>query len=148
MLRFQFHLSHSIDISLFNFKNQTFLLRFAAIIILLAHSIPGMLNNGINNFGNLYLNPLGFAPFGVLIAWIIKLSHVAAAVSLLIEKYMKWACIGTILILIQGIIMVHFSEGWFVVGGGRNGMEFNFLLIFVLLTILFPNGITKGITKD
>jgi len=94
------------------------------------------------------LNPLGFAPFGVLIAWIIKLSHVAAAVSLLIEKYMKWACIGTILILIQGIIMVHFSEGWFVVGGGRNGMEFNFLLIFVLLTILFPNGITKGITKD
>jgi putative oxidoreductase len=131
-----------------NPKNHTFLLRFAASIILLAHSVPGMLNNGITNFGTSYLDPLGFAPFGVLIAWIIKLSHVGAAVSLLIEKYMKWACLGTILILIQGIIMVHFSEGWFVVGGGRNGMEFNFLLIFVLLTILFPNGITKGIIKN
>ena len=41
----------------------------------------------------------------------------------------------------MGIIMIHFQEGWFVVGGGRNGMEFNFLLIFVLVAIMFPNGV-------
>lgn len=127
-----------------NISNSTFLLRLAVAIILLAHSIPGMFNNGVNDFGKLYLNQIGFAPFGVLLAWMIKLSHVAAAICLLFEKFVKWASIVTILILIVGIILIHFKEGWFVVGGGRNGIEFNFLLIFVLLTIMFPNGLKRN----
>jgi putative oxidoreductase len=43
----------------------------------------------------------------------------------------------------MGIIMVHYQEGWFVVGGGRNGVEFNILMIFVLLTLIFPDGSQK-----
>ena len=125
--------------------NSTFLLRFAIAIILLAHSIPVMFNNGINDFGNLFLNQIGFAPLGVPIAWSIKLSHLAAALCLLFEKFVKWACIVTILVLIAGIVLVHFKEGWFVVGAGRNGVEFNFILIFALLTIMFPNGLHKNI---
>lgn len=120
--------------------NSTFLLRWPVAIILLMHSVSGMFDNGINDFGNLYLNQIGFAPFGVFLAWCIKLSHVAAALCLVFEKYIKWACLITIFILIAGIVMVHFKEGWFVVGGGRNGVEFNFLLIFVLLAIMFPEG--------
>ncbi len=121
----------------------TLLLRFSAALILLIHAIPGMFNNGINDFGNLYLNQIGFAPFGLYIAWAIKISHVIAAVLLLINKFVKLASIVTIFVLIMGIIMVHLQEGWFVVGGGRNGVEFNFLLICVLLTIMFPNGFKK-----
>lgn len=112
-------------------------------IILLTHSISGMFNNGINDFGNLYLNQIGFAPIGVYLAWAIKLSHVACAACLLFDKYIKWAAIITIFVLIMGIILVHFQEGWFVVGGGRNGMEYNFLLIVVLISIMFPNGLGK-----
>ncbi|SFA84406.1 putative oxidoreductase [Flavobacterium swingsii] len=119
----------------------TFILRFAVAIILIAHSISGMFNNGVNDFGNLYLNIVGFSPIGLLLAWLIKISHLVAAVLLLINKFIKPAAIITIFILIMGIIMIHFQEGWFVVGGGRNGMEFNFLLIFVLVAIMFPNGI-------
>lgn len=126
-----------------NIKNNTFLLRLAVAIILLAHGIPGMLDGSINGFGNLYLNQVGFAPLGVPIAWAIKLSHVVAAFCLIFEKYVKLASIITILVLISGIIMIHYEEGWFVVGGGRNGMEFNFLLIVVLLAIMFPNGLKK-----
>ena len=123
--------------------NNTLILRTSVGIILLSHSIPGMFNNGINDFGNLYLNQIGFSPFGLLIAWAIKLSHIASALLLLFNKFVKWASIVTLLILVAGIILVHFKEGWFVVGGGRNGIEFNFLLICVLLAIMFPNGITK-----
>ena len=43
-------------------KNLIFL-KFALIIIFLVHSIAGMFNNGINDFGNLYLNQVGFAPW-------------------------------------------------------------------------------------
>jgi putative oxidoreductase len=125
------------------FFDTTFLLRFAVAIILLVHSIPGMFNNGINDFGNYYLNEKGFAPYGVALAWAIKLSHVAAAICLLLNKYIKLASLVTIIILVTGIFMVHLQEGWYVVGGGRNGIEFNFLLIIVLLTIMFPKGLRK-----
>ena len=123
--------------------NNTFLLRIAVAIILIMHSIPGMLNNGVNNFGTRYLNDLGFAPYGVALAWAIKTSHIVAAFCLVFERYVRWACIVTIIILIAGIVMLHMKEGWFVVGGGRNGVEFNFLLIVVLLTIMYPKGIKK-----
>lgn len=114
------------------------LLRVAVSIILLVHSIPGMFDEGINNFGKLYLNQIGFSPLGVPIAWAIKLSHVICALLLLANKWTKQASFVTIFILIMGIILVHFKEGWFVVGGGRNGIEYNFLLICVLLTIMYP----------
>lgn len=123
--------------------NHTLILRIAVAVILLSHSIPGMLSNGVNDFGNLYLNTIGFAPFGLYIAWAIKLSHVVCALLLLINKYVKTAALITIPILIAGIVLVHYKEGWFVVGAGRNGMEYNFLLICALVTIMFPNGIKK-----
>ena len=121
--------------------NNTVILRSAVAIILLTHSIPGMFNNGVNDFGNLYLNQIGFAPVGVYLAWMIKISHVVCAVLLLLNKFIKPAAIVTIFILIMGIVLVHFKEGWFVVGGGRNGVEYNFLLICVLVAIMFPDGI-------
>jgi putative oxidoreductase len=126
-----------------NFSNSTFLLRAAVAVILLVHGAAGMFDNGVNNFGNLYLNPIGFAPFGLYLAWAIKLSHVATAACLLLEKYVKPAAIITIFILVMGIVMIHGKEGFFVIGGGRNGYEYNFLLICVLLTIMFPNGWRK-----
>ncbi len=127
-----------------NIFNNTFLLRLAVAVILLLHSVPGIFNNGINDFGKFYLNEIGFAPMGIPIAWAIKLSHIICAVCLLLDRYTRPASIITIFILVMGIIMVHFKEGWYVVGAGRNGMEFNFLLIFVLLAILFPNGFKKS----
>jgi putative oxidoreductase len=124
--------------------DKTFILRVALAIILLTHSIPGMFDGGINAFGDLYLNQIGFSPLGVPIAWAIKLSHVVCAILLVLNKFIKPAAIITILVLIMGIVMVHFKEGWFVVGGGRNGVEYNFLLICVLLYIMFPNGFKRN----
>lgn len=117
-----------------------FLLRFVIALILIMHSIPGMVSGGVHDFGKLYLDAKGFAPLGIYIAWTIKLSHVAAAICLLINKYVRFAAWVTILILIAGIAMVHAPEGWYVVGGGRNGVEFNVLLIAVLVYLAYPNG--------
>ncbi|QQR97270.1 MAG: DoxX family protein [Sphingobacteriales bacterium] len=120
-------------------QNNTFILRVALAIILLTHALGGMFNGGINDFGNLFLNQIGFAPVGVPLAWAIKISHILAAICLLTNKFIKPAAVITIFILIMGIILVHGKEGWFVVGGGRNGVEYNFLLIVVLIYLIFPN---------
>ena len=128
----------------------TLLLRLALAVIMIMHGIPGMFDNGVNDFGNMYLNQVGFAPFGLVLAWLIKISHVATAILLLMNNYIKIASIVTIFILLVGIYMIHFQEGWYVVGGGRNGMEFNFLLIFAFLTLIYPNGINikKQLNKN
>jgi putative oxidoreductase len=122
-----------------NWKSADFLLRLAISVILFMHSVPGMFNGGVNSFGNLYLNPLGFGWLGLPLAWAVKLSHVAMIYSLLTNTWIKWFGWITILILITGIILVHSPHGWFVVGGGTNGVEFNFLLIFALLSILYQD---------
>ena len=88
--------------------NNTFFLRFSIAIILLAHSIPSFFDNSINDFGNLYLNQNGFAPVGVYIAWAIKISHVVAALCLLLEKYVKLVSIVTIFILLMALL-------WFII---------------------------------
>ena len=118
--------------------NNLFLLRLAIAIILLMHAIPSITSGSVNGFGNEYLRAEGFGAMGLPLAWAIKLSHIAAAICLLANKFIKPAAIVTIIILIAGIIMIHGKEGWFVVGGGKNGAEFNFLLIFALLTLMFP----------
>lgn len=122
---------------------QNLVLRWALAIILFMHSIPGMFNGGINDFGNLYLNQIGFDPFGVYLAWAIKLLHVAAAILFIANKYIKWAAWPTLFILVVGIFMVHLEHGWFVVGGGQNGVEFNFLLIAVISHLLIDDKKSK-----
>ncbi|MCC6287893.1 MAG: DoxX family membrane protein [Chitinophagaceae bacterium] len=117
--------------------NNTFLLRLGLAAIFLSHSLHGIFTgNDVNNFGNLFLNQIGFAPFGVYIAWGVVISQVITSILLLLDKYTKIASIINIIILIAGIVTVHFKEGWFVVGGGRNGMEFSFILIIILLTLV------------
>ena len=128
-----------------NLSSPTFLLRVGLAVVLAMHSIPSIFTGAVNDFGKLYLDPLGFAPFGLYIAWAIKLTHLVSVPCLLLDKYMKPLGLLNIGILVVGIIMVHYQEGWFVVGGGRNGVEFNFILIFALLTVMFPQGALKKI---
>ncbi|MBS1759577.1 MAG: DoxX family protein [Bacteroidetes bacterium] len=117
--------------------NNTFLLRFGVAVIFLSHSLHGILTgNDVNDFGNLFLNKIGFSPFGVFLAWSVVLSQIVTSILLIANKALKVSCLINIVILIFGIITVHFSEGWYVVGAGRNGMEFSFILIIVLFTIL------------
>lgn len=126
----------------------TLLLRIIIAILLLSHGIPGMLDGGVMNFGKFYLNEIGFAPYGVALAWTIKISHVVCAILILLDKYIFPACLFTIAIMIAGIVLIHFNEGWFVVGGGRNGMEYNVLIIFVLLQIMVNSWKTDQKSKE
>ncbi|HET9434560.1 MAG TPA: DoxX family protein [Chitinophagaceae bacterium] len=121
----------------------TLVLRVTLAAVFFMHGIPSIFTGAVNNFGNLYLNQAGFAPIGLPLAWMIKLSHVACAVLLILNRYIRVAALITIPILVAGIIMIHAAEGWFVVGAGRNGVEFNVLLIGVLVYLAIIN--KKGV---
>ncbi|WP_345059082.1 DoxX family protein [Hymenobacter glaciei] len=116
-----------------------FLLRLAVAIILLSHSLHGVFTGtDVHDFGELLLNKIGFAPFGVPLAWAVVLGQVLTALLLLLNRWLRPAAAFNIVVLLVGIATVHWPEGWFVVGGGRNGMEFSFLLIACLLSISLP----------
>jgi|ERR671912_693373 putative oxidoreductase len=121
----------------------TLVLRIILAAVFFMHGIPSIFTGAVNNFGDLYLNEMGFAPIGLPLAWMIKLSHVACAVLLILNRYIRVAALITIPILVAGIIMIHAAEGWFVVGAGRNGVEFNVLLIGVLVYLAIIN--KKGV---
>ncbi len=121
--------------------DHTFLLRFALAVIMIMHGIPSFIDMSVIDFGHGLEEDFGF--FGVPIAIAVKAIHVVTIFALLFNKYLKPLAVLNICIFIAGIIMIHGANGWYVVGGGRNGVEFNFLLIFSFATFLFPEGLVK-----
>lgn len=120
--------------------NDTFLLRLGVATIFLSHSLHGIFTgNDVNDFGNFFLNKIGFSPFGVFIAWDVVIGQIITSILLIVNRFVKISCILNIIILVFGIITVHFAEGWYVVGAGRNGMEFSFILIIALFTIMISD---------
>lgn len=111
---------------------------------MLMHSLPSFLTMDVLSFGSDYLAHQGFGVLGVPLAIIIKLIQLLTAPALIFNKYVKIFSALNIVILVAGIFMIHIFEGWYVVGGGRNGVEFNFILIFIFLSFIFPNGIQKS----
>jgi putative oxidoreductase len=116
-------------------KSPLFFVKIGLIVVFLMHSIPGIFDGSVSLFGTKYLDTIGFAPVGIYLAWAVKLSHVALVIALVLNKFVGPFAYITIFILIVGIWKVHSPDGWFVVGGGRNGIEFNVFLILSLLSV-------------
>jgi uncharacterized membrane protein YphA (DoxX/SURF4 family) len=74
---------------------------------------------------------------GVVVAWAIMIVQVSCSLALIFQRLIVPARIGHIVILGVGIGLVHASEGWFVVGPGRNGIEYIVLLIMCVFSVLW-----------
>ena len=124
----------------FNFVSmkKSFYLRLALSVILLMHSVISIFSGDVNDFGHFYLDRLGFSPVGIYIAWAIKLTHLFSVPLIWIDRCIQPVAVCNILIFIFGIYYVHWQNGWFVVGGGTNGIEFSVLLIFSFFNLMYP----------
>jgi putative oxidoreductase len=101
------------------------IIRVSAAGNLLIHGTTRILHGGVTGFDE-YLSSLRFPMFS---AWIITVFEILAAITIIAGKWITPLCILFCLELAMGIALVHFKEGWFVVGGGSNGMEYSVLLI-------------------
>ncbi len=114
------------------------LIRFAAAGNMLIHGIARIVNDGVTPFDG-FLSGFGFPPYS---AWGITLFEIAGAVLLMINRWVIPISSLFILQLLMGIILVHGREGWFVVGAGRNGIEYSVLLIICFCSTIW-NARTK-----
>ncbi len=109
------------------------LLRVAVAFLLAAHGWYRMLTGGYTGFGE-YLTSQ-HVPLGPVVAVLITAFEVLATPLLALGWRVRMLTPMFSVIYATGLVMVHSPEGWFVVGGGRNGMEYAVLLLVCLATL-------------
>lgn len=112
--------------------------RITVSILLILHGVARIGLHIVDDFG-LFLSSVGL-PFGEVLAWGITLFEISAGGALAIGRWIRPISALLCIELAAGIGLVHWSEGWFVVGAGRNGMEYSVLLITCLLAVAYVGG--------
>lgn len=107
-----------------------FLLRLLLAGLIAAHGWARWLAGGVAPFGA-WLDGLGF-PLGFWIAAGVTAFEILGTPLLALGRQVSLLCLGYCFIYLMGIVLVHWPAGWFVVGLGRNGMEYSVLLIACL----------------
>lgn len=105
------------------------IIRIAAAGNMLIHGIARLSLGTVPNFDE-YLQSLGFPPYT---AWAITVFELLGSIAIIIGRWVTPLSLVFCAQLIMGIVLVHFSQGWFVVGAGRNGMEYSVLLIICFM---------------
>ncbi len=108
-------------------------LRMMMGVVFILHAVVRVYNNTLPNFGQ-FLDGKGF-PFGYYIAWVVTLFELVGGILMFFRYFVRIFCLGEIIILIVGIITVHWESGWFVVGMSLGGAEYSVVLITILFAI-------------
>lgn len=87
----------------------------------------------VTGFGE-WLSSLGF-PQGYYWAIAVTVYELIAPLFIVARRFVTLACLGHIGIIALGAVLVHYPSGWFVVGAGRNGMEYSVLLLIGLIAV-------------
>lgn len=109
------------------------ILRATLGVIFLTHGWPKLMNGASGTAG--FFETLGI-PLPVVTAWLVTLLEVFGGLALILGLFVPVVGILFIIHMMVGIVLVHLPEGWFVVGPGTGGAEFNVLLIAGLLALL------------
>jgi putative oxidoreductase len=109
------------------------LLRWAVSLLLFIHGAARWWAGGVSPFGD-FLTAQGF-PFGLAIAVGVTGLELVGGALMAANRAVAWLAPAFALQLLIGIGLVHAPAGWFVVGLGRNGVEYSVLLVVCLLLI-------------
>jgi putative oxidoreductase len=109
------------------------ILRLALAGLIAAHGWARLAAGGVDPFGK-WLDSQGF-PLGHAIAWGVTLFEIVGTPLFAFGRFVFPLSIAYSAIYTVGIVLVHAKAGWFVVGLGRNGMEYSVLLITALLCV-------------
>ena len=110
-------------------------IRVVLAILMFIHGAARISNGTIGGFGE-FLGSQGL-PLGFYLAWAITIFELVGSVLLAAGFYAWIIALLFALHLGVGIAMVHWKQGWFVVGAGSGGMEYSVLLIASFLAISY-----------
>lgn len=109
------------------------ILRVVVGVIFVVHGSPKLFG-GVGGFAE-SLAGLGF-PLPALFAWAGTLLEFFGGLALIAGLLVTPVALLLVVEMSLGILLVHAANGFWVVGPGRNGVEFNLLLIAALLALV------------
>ncbi|MFN0156972.1 MAG: DoxX family protein [Bacteroidota bacterium] len=109
------------------------ILRLTLASLIAAHGWVRFIGGGVVPFGE-WLGSEGL-PMGFLIAASVTAVEILGTLFLAARRFVLSLCVIYTFIYSAGITLVHSKAGWFVVGLGRNGVEYSVLIIVALLCI-------------
>ena len=112
-------------------------IRCVLAVLLFIHGAARWQAGGVVPFGE-FLGLRDF-PFGLAIAWFITVYELVATPLLAWGRWVTPIALIFSVIYACGIWLVHAQEGWFVVGLGRNGVEYSVLIIACLLAFAWAH---------
>lgn len=104
-----------------------FAFRLLVALLIGVHGWYRLLHGGSPVFGE-WLAGEGI-PLPYAVAWGITFAEIVGSACLALGLCVRPFAALFIGIYATGVAMIHAAEGWFVVGAGRNGMEYSLLLI-------------------
>ena len=119
------------------------ILRVVLGVVFVAHGAPKLFG-GVSGFAEA-LAGLGF-PVPIVFAWIGTVLEFGGGLALIAGLLVTPVALLLAVEMFLGIVLVHAANGFYVVGPGQGGIEFNLLLIASLLALVFagPGGAALG----
>lgn len=108
------------------------LLRVVTGVIYIAHGWPKIMG-GVPDTAA-FLGQLGI-PAPTAAAWFIALLESLGGLALLLGIFVAPVALLLAIHMLVGIVLVHAPMGFYVIGPGQGGMEFNLILIAALVTL-------------
>lgn len=112
-------------------------LRIVVALLILIHGVFRATMGGVAPFGE-WLETQGF-PAGYAWAALVTGIELVGPLLLLAGRLVVPVALLHAFILTLGMVLVHLPFGWFVVGAGRNGVEYSVLLIASLLLLAWSH---------
>ncbi|MEM7415676.1 MAG: DoxX family protein [Gemmatimonadota bacterium] len=112
-------------------------LRVVVAGLLFVHGVARVSLGIVDDFG-VFLTAVGI-PLGAAVAWGATLFELVGGAVLASGRWVRPIAAVFTVELLAGIALVHGPEGWFVVGAGRNGMEYSVLLIVALAALAYAD---------
>jgi putative oxidoreductase len=111
------------------------ILRVVVGVIFIAHGTPKLFAGGMEGTAG-FFGSLGI-PFPLVAAWLVALLEFLGGLSLVGGLLVTPVSLLLAIHMLAGIVLVHAQNGFYVVGPGSGGIEFNLLLIASLLVLVF-----------
>ena len=97
------------------------ILRMLMGIIFSLHAGARLYDASVDDFGS-FIESKGYAG-GLYLAWFVTIFELVGGIAVFLRYAVKVFCAIEILILLSGIFLVHWPNGWFTVGAQQGGMN-------------------------
>ena len=111
------------------------ILRVVTGVIFVAHGAPKLFGGGVEGLAGM-LGNLG-VPLASVAAWGVTLLEFFGGLALIAGFLVAPVAVLLAVHMLMGIVLVHAGNGFYVVGPGQGGVEFNLILTASLLALIF-----------